>query len=194
MSQKSGEVRYQYQSKTVEIEGYEFALHEPKFLKCKRAVRICLRLIGNPDALLGDLRELLLDDSMDPVERASALGRKMSLNEDRYEEVSDEDILALFELTTDKDAAWFDEHDLSGPATEQLIAEVASILPFAGVWVQKGDQAGAIVTTYLQCVSEAAATSSGNGADGDQPTSPSAESSGARPAPVALRSGTPEPS
>ena len=157
-------------------------------------MRICLRLIGNPDALLGDLRGLLTDETLDPVERASALGRKMSLNEDRYEEVPDEDILTLFELTTDKDAAWFDEHDLSGPATEQLIAEVASILPFAGVWVQKGDQAGAIVTTYLQRVTEVAATSSGNGADGDQPTSPSAESDGPSHASVALRSGTPEPS
>ena len=89
----------------MEIEGYEFVLHEPRFLKCKRAVRICLRLIGSPDELLEDLRALLLDESIDPVERASMLGHKMALNESRYEDVSDEDILTLLELTTDKDAA-----------------------------------------------------------------------------------------
>lgn len=177
----------------MEIEGHEFHLHEPKFLKCKRAVRICLRLIGKADGLLGDLRALLMDESIGPVERASMLGHKMALNEDRYEEVSDEDILALFELTTDKDAAWFDTHALSGPATERLIAEVASILPFAGVWVQKGEQAGAIVNPYLQRLTELAATSSESGTDGDPATSPSAESDGPSHAAVALKNDTPAP-
>ena len=175
----------------MEIEGHEFALHEPRFLKCKRAVRICLRLIGSPDELLEDLRALLLDESIDPVERASILGHKMALNESRYEDVSDEDILTLLELTTDKDAAWFESHDLSGPALERLIAEVASILPFAGVWVQKGEQAGAIVHPYLQRLTEAVATSSGNGADGDPATSPSAESAGPSHDAVALKSAPP---
>ena len=193
MSRSSAEGQYQYQSKTAEIEGHEFALREPKFTACKKAVRICLRLIGNPAEMLDDLRELVLNES-DPLKRALKLGSLMQVKNDRFEDVPDEDIIELLEIVTDKDAAWFDAHPLSGPGLERLIAEVASILPFDGVWVQKGEQAGAIVMPYLAKFSTTAAKSSESGADGAQTTSPGAESSGPSHAHVALRTGTSEPS
>jgi hypothetical protein len=192
MSQKSGEGQYQYQSKTVEIEGHEFFLTEPDGSDCFNAVGIVMSMIGEPDKLMDSIREAVA--TLPPgVERGLSIGFKMSFSSDRFRRVPKSNIVDLLEMTTDKDRDWYAENPLSGPALLELIAEVASILPFAGVLSQKGNLAGALVSTFTES-SEKSETSSGNGTDGDQKTSPPAESAGRSHAPVALRKDAPEPS
>ncbi len=192
MSQKSGEAQYQFESKTVNVGGHEFFLTEPDGSDCLNAVGIVMSMIGEPDELMSSIREAATSDG-DVISRALSIGFKMSMSKGRFQRVPKSTIVDLLEMTTDKNRDWYAENPLSGPALLELIAEVASILPFAGVLSQKGNLAGALVSTFTES-SEKSETSSGNGTDGGQETSPPAESDGQSHAPVALRSGTPEPS
>ena len=174
------------------VGGHEFFLTEPDGFDCLNAVGIVMSMIGEPDELMDSIREAALTET-DAISRALSIGFKMSLSKGRFQRVPKSTIVDLLEMTTDKDRDWYEANRLSGPALLELIAEVASILPFAGVLSQKGNLAGALVSTFTES-SEKSETSSGNGTDGDQTTSPDAESDGPSPAPVALRSRTPEPS
>ena len=189
MSQSSAEGRYQFQSKTVEIEGHEFALREPDGFECINAVGVVMSLIGEPDKMLDEMRAVLSEPG-DVVSHGLTLGFKMSLAKGRYQRVPKDDILDLLEMTTDKDRAWFAANRLSGEALLELVAEVASILPFGGVLSQKANLAGALVTSFTGS-SEKSETSSGNGGDGDQKTSPGAGSAGPSHAAVNLKSAPP---
>ena len=189
MSQKSGEAQYQFESKTVNVGGHEFFLTEPDGFDCFNAVGIVMSMIGEPDELMDSIREAATSDG-DAISRALSIGFKMSLSKGRFQRVPKSTIVDLLEMTTDKGRDWYAENPLSGPALLELIAEVASILPFAGVLSQKGNLAGALVSTFTES-SERSETSSGNGTGGDQTTSPDAESAGPSPAPVALRKEAP---
>ena len=192
MSQKSGEGQYQFESKEVTVGGHEFLLTEPDGFDCLNAVGIVMSMIGEPDELMSSIREAATSDG-DVVSRALSIGFKMSLSKGRFQRVPKSTVVDLLEMTTDKDRGWYAANRLSAPALLELIAEVASILPFAGVLSQKGNLAGALVSTFTES-SEKSATSSGNGTDGDQTTSPVAESAGSSHAPVALRKDAPAPS
>lgn len=174
------------------VGGHEFFLTEPEGFDCFNAVGIVMSMIGEPDELMDSIREAALTET-DAISRALSIGFKMSLSKGRFQRVPKSTIVDLLEMTTDKDRDWYEANRLSGPALLELIAEVASILPFAGVLSQKGNLAGALVSTFTES-SEKSETSSGNGTGGDQTTSPDAESDGPSPAPVALRNATPEPS
>ena len=192
MSRSSAEGQYQYQSKTVEIEGHEFALHEPDGSDCLNAVGIAMSMIGEPDELMSSVREAAAGDG-DVLQRALTIGFKMSLSKGRFQRVPKTTIVELLEMTTDKDRDWYAAHPLSGPSLLELIAEVASILPFGGVLSQKGNLAGALVSTFTRSSEKSEMSSDENG-DGDPATSPGAESAGSSHAHVALRSGGSEPS
>ena len=167
----------------MEIGGHQFLLNEPDGTDCLNAVGFVMGIIGEPDKLLQQIREVA--ETEDTIAgRLSAFGFKMSINQDRFRRMSKRDIIDLLVIATDKDAAWFDTHRLSGPDLMELIAEVASILPFAGVLPQKGVVAALLVKSLMDTSSEPE-TSSGNGTDGDQMTSPDAESDGSYIAPSA---------
>ena len=158
------------------IGGHRFLLTEPDGFDCFNAVGIVMSMIGEPEKLFADIRESATAEG-DAESRALGLGFKMSLSSDRFQRVAKHTIVDLLVMTTDKDRHWYDSNPLSGPALLELIAEVASILPFAGVLTQKGNLAGALVTSFTES-SETPGPSSGNGTDGDQTTSPDAESDG----------------
>lgn len=179
-------------SKVVTVGGHEFTLVEPDWYESLDAVGIALSLIGNPDELLESVTEAISRPGS-PVAKAFSAGLRMSLGQGRYNRVPRADIIDLLTMTTDKDAAWFDEGHLDGPQTMELVVEVSAMLPFGGVFRQKGELAALLVRNF-SAPSTPSATSSDNGADGDRTTSPGAESSGAQHAAVALRSSTPEPS
>ena len=192
MSRSSAEGQYQFQSKTVEIEGHEFALHEPSGFDCFNAVGIVMSMIGEPDKLFADMRAVL-NEPGDAESQGLAIGFKMSLGNGRFQRVPTHTIIDLLTMTTNKSRHWYETNPLSGPALIELIAEVASILPFGGVLSQKGNLAGALVSTFTRS-SEKSETSSDENGDGDPTTSPGAESAGSSHAHVALRSGGSEPS
>ena len=185
MSLKSDTQTYQFNSKEVTIGGHQFLLNEPDGFDCFNAVGIVMSMIGEPDKLMDDIRETVASEEGDAMDRALSIGFKMSLSADRFRRVPKSTIVALLEMTTDKGRDWYDANPLSGPALLELIAEVASILPFAGVLSQKGNLAGALVSTFTES-SDKSETSSGNGTDGGQKTSPDAESDGPyiKPAPA----------
>lgn len=174
------------------VGGHEFFLTEPDGFDCLNAVGIVMSMIGEPDQLMDSIREAALSET-DVLSRALSIGFKMSLSKGRFQRVPKSTIVDLLEMTTDKNRDWYAENPLSGPALLELIAEVASILPFAGVLSQKGNLAGALVSTFTES-SEKSETSSGNGTGGGQKTSRDAESAGSSHAPVALRKDTPAPS
>ena len=192
MSRKSEEAKYQFQSKEVTVGGYDFILTEPDGFDCLNAVGIAMTLIGEPEELMDSIREAALKET-DVMSRALSIGFRMSMSRGRFQRVAKADIIDLLEMTTDKDADWFEEHKLPAADLLELIAEVASILPFAGVLSQKGNLAGALVSTFTTS-SETSEKSSGNGTDGDPETSPDAESAGRSSPPVALRNTGAEPS
>lgn len=167
------------------IGGHQFLLNEPDGFDCFNAVGIVMSMIGDPAKLMDDIREAVTSEDGDAIGRALAIGFKMSFGKGRFQRVPRSVIVDLLEMTTDKDREWYDANPLSGPALLELIAEVASILPFAGVLSQKGNLAGALVSTFTAS-SETSETSSGNGTGGDQKTSPDVESDGQyiKPAPV----------
>ena len=135
-----------------------------------------MSMIGKADQLLNDVREAALMPG-DALQRGMVLGFKMQMADGRFQHVPKENILGLLEMTTDKTRDWYDEHRLSGPELIELIAEVASILPFDGVLSQKGNLAAALVSTYTKSL-RPPEPSSGNSGDGGQKTSPDAESGG----------------
>lgn len=167
------------------IGGHDFALHEPDGFDCFNAVGIVMSMIGEPDQLMNDIREAATGDG-DALERALSIGFKMSLSRGRFQRVPRSTIVELLEMTTDKNRDWYAGHPLSGPELLELIAEVAAILPFAGVLAQKGNLAGALVSTFTAS-SDTSEPSSGNG-DGSPGTSPDAVSDGYVNMPAASRS------
>ena len=174
------------------VGGHDFILTEPDGFDCLNAVGIVMTLIGQPEELMDSIREAALKET-DLMSRALSIGFRMSMSSGRFQRVAKADIIELLQLTTDKDADWFEEHKMPAADLLELIAEVASILPFAGVLSQKGNLAGALVSTFTTSF-EKSETSSGNGTDGDQATSPDAESGGPLHAPVGLRNTEPGPS
>ena len=135
-----------------------------------------MSLIGEPDRLMNDIRKVASTPSSEQGNLIS-IGFTMSLSRERFQRVPKSDILELLEMTTDKDRAWFTENKLSGPDLLELIAEVASILPFVGVLTSKGTIAAHLVNSFIES-SATSEQSSGNGADGAPETSPDAESAG----------------
>ena len=180
------------ESKTVNVGGYEFTLVEPDWYESLDAVGIALSLIGNPDELIDSVADAVSRPGS-PVAKAFSAGLRMSLGQGRYNRVPKADIIDLLTMTTDKDAAWFDEGHLDGPQMLELVVEVSAALPFDGVFRQKGELAALLVRSFSP-PSTPSATSSDSGADGDPTTSPDAESSGPSHAHVALRKDTPAPS
>ena len=192
MSQKSDVAQMSSESKVVNVGGFEFTLVEPDWYESLTAVGIAMSLIGNPDELVQSVSEAVSQPGS-PVAKAFSAGLRMSLGQGRYNRVPKADIIDLLTMTTDKDADWFDEGHLDGPQTLELVVEVSAMLPFDGVFRQKGELAALLVRSFSS-PSTPPAKSSGNGADGGQTTSPDAESSGPSHAPVALRNSGPEPS
>jgi len=175
--------------KEITVGGHEFTLVEPDWYESLTCVGIAMSLIGNPDELLESVADAVSRPGS-PVAKAFSAGLRMSLGQGRYSRVPREDIIDLLEMTTDKSAAWFDEGHLSGPQILELVVEVSTMLPFDGVFRQKGELAALLVRSF-SAPSTPSAKSSDSGADGGQTTSPDAGSAGPSHAPVAVRKGTP---
>ena len=191
MSQKSGEARMSSESKVVSVGGHEFTLVEPDFFDCDRAVVIYMKMVGEPAQILDSIRTgvgLGEDDS--PETRTAFIGLNLAAAGGKFRHVTKDEALELLALTTDKGIEWFGEHRLSGPEFNELVSAIGSVLPFGRVLTEWGLQAVAFVNSFNDD-SESAAKSSESDADGDQTTSPAAESDGPSHAPVALRKDTP---
>lgn len=138
-------------------------------------MQIYLGLIGDPNALIDDLMAMA-DAGTDSVDMR-AMSLKGMVSRSRVLEASPEEIIELLTLTTDKDAVWFEDHRISGPEMDELLAEVADVIPFDSALGMKGRQMLAFIGSFTRGSAQSAESSEPD-SDGPPATLPVAGSSG----------------
>lgn len=161
------------ESREVTAGGHTLTLAEPEWYDALEAVQLYLKVVGDPEALFAEIQAAVADDITE-----QALGAMIAVRTSHRTTATGRDMARLLALVTDRDAAWymepgrFDVDDILG-----LVAEAASVIPFASTLRGGGAVAGAYVTNLTPNSAQSADTSADD-ADGDLTTLPVSESSG----------------